>query len=109
MKMGSPSMGGSKRRVSSRGLGGALREQRARLYIIRRVYFTIIMFSSLAFFLFLSLLHRFARIMLLSSKIWKPEENLLTRWVFLDCWEYSREIRVHPNQDYWFYTYKTKI
>ncbi|CAJ1976694.1 unnamed protein product [Sphenostylis stenocarpa] len=36
MKMGSPSMGGSKRRLSSRGLGGALREQRARLYIIRR-------------------------------------------------------------------------
>ncbi|KAG5075449.1 hypothetical protein JHK84_056680 [Glycine max] len=34
--MGSPSMGGSKRRLSSRGLGGALREQRARLYIIRR-------------------------------------------------------------------------
>ncbi|KAG4382737.1 hypothetical protein AAZX31_14G137600 [Glycine max] len=36
MKMGSPSMGGSKRRLSSRGLGGALREQRARLYIIKR-------------------------------------------------------------------------
>ncbi|KAH1139233.1 hypothetical protein AAZX31_10G193200 [Glycine max] len=36
MKMGSPSMGGSKRRLSSRGLGGALRERRARLYIIRR-------------------------------------------------------------------------
>ncbi|XP_047164078.1 small polypeptide DEVIL 4-like [Vigna umbellata] len=36
MKMASPSMGGSKRRLSSRGLGGALREQRARLYIIRR-------------------------------------------------------------------------
>ncbi|KAG4968620.1 hypothetical protein JHK87_034271 [Glycine soja] len=34
--MGSPSMGGSKRRLSSRGLGGALRQQRARLYIIRR-------------------------------------------------------------------------
>ncbi|KAG4997218.1 hypothetical protein JHK85_028657 [Glycine max] len=33
--MGSPSMGGSKRRLSSRGLGGALRQQRARLYIIR--------------------------------------------------------------------------
>ncbi|KAG4377662.1 hypothetical protein GLYMA_18G179025v4 [Glycine max] len=30
--MGSPSMGGSKRRLSSRRLGGALREQRARLY-----------------------------------------------------------------------------
>ncbi|XP_003535972.3 uncharacterized protein [Glycine max] len=29
-------MGGSKRRLSSRGLGGALRQQRARLYIIRR-------------------------------------------------------------------------
>ncbi|KAG5140902.1 hypothetical protein JHK84_034670 [Glycine max] len=34
--MGNPSMGGSKRRLSSRGLGGALRQQRARLYIIRR-------------------------------------------------------------------------
>ncbi|KAI4357862.1 hypothetical protein L6164_001785 [Bauhinia variegata] len=29
-------MGASKRRLSSRGLGGALREQRAKLYIIRR-------------------------------------------------------------------------
>ncbi|XP_073304290.1 small polypeptide DEVIL 4-like [Primulina huaijiensis] len=28
--------GNFKRRVSSRGLGGVLREQRARLYIIRR-------------------------------------------------------------------------
>ncbi|OAY31262.1 small polypeptide DEVIL 4 [Manihot esculenta] len=36
MKMSSTSMGGSKRRISSRGLGAALREQRARLYIIRR-------------------------------------------------------------------------
>ncbi|XP_027367460.1 uncharacterized protein LOC113873510 [Abrus precatorius] len=36
MKMGSPTIGGSKRRVSSRGLGGVIREQRARLYIIRR-------------------------------------------------------------------------
>ncbi|XP_052199896.1 small polypeptide DEVIL 6-like [Diospyros lotus] len=37
MKMNSTSMGGSKRRISSsRGLGGALREQRTRLYIIRR-------------------------------------------------------------------------
>nr|XP_025679930.1 uncharacterized protein LOC112779797 [Arachis hypogaea] len=40
MKMGSASatMGGSKRRMSSssRGFGGVLREQRARLYIIRR-------------------------------------------------------------------------
>ncbi|XP_021910421.1 uncharacterized protein LOC110824167 [Carica papaya] len=37
MKMNSASMGGSKRRLSSsRGLGGVLREQRARLYIIRR-------------------------------------------------------------------------
>ncbi|GMN38819.1 hypothetical protein TIFTF001_008047 [Ficus carica] len=39
MKMSSSAtMGGSKRRLSSpsRGLGGALREQRARLYIIRR-------------------------------------------------------------------------
>ncbi|KAG4924923.1 hypothetical protein JHK82_050782 [Glycine max] len=32
--MGSPSMGGSKRRLSSRRLGGALREQRARLYSV---------------------------------------------------------------------------
>ena len=37
MKMGSAAtMGGSKRRLSSRGVGGVLREQRARLYIIRR-------------------------------------------------------------------------
>ncbi|XP_008367022.1 small polypeptide DEVIL 4-like [Malus sylvestris] len=40
MKMGSSgSMAGSKRRLSSssgKGLGGVLREQRARLYIIRR-------------------------------------------------------------------------
>uniref|UniRef100_A0A2P2MEM6 Uncharacterized protein LOC105123669 n=1 Tax=Rhizophora mucronata TaxID=61149 RepID=A0A2P2MEM6_RHIMU len=37
MKMGSgSSMGGSKRRLSSKGLGAVLREQRARLYIIRR-------------------------------------------------------------------------
>lgn len=36
MKMSSASMGGSKRRLSSRGLGGILREQRGRLYIIRR-------------------------------------------------------------------------
>ncbi|XP_024008442.1 uncharacterized protein LOC112084076 [Eutrema salsugineum] len=37
MKMGSSqSMGGSKRRVSSRGLGAVLKEQRAKLYIIRR-------------------------------------------------------------------------
>ncbi|XP_023529448.1 uncharacterized protein LOC111792302 [Cucurbita pepo subsp. pepo] len=38
MKMNSGgSIGGSKRRLSSgRGLGGAVREQRARLYIIRR-------------------------------------------------------------------------
>nr|GLL29797.1 uncharacterized protein LOC110824167 [Ipomoea trifida] len=36
--MMSSSMGGSKRRISSssRGLGGVLRKQRARLYIIRR-------------------------------------------------------------------------
>nr|GLL43457.1 uncharacterized protein LOC106777433 [Ipomoea trifida] len=35
--MGSTTMSASKRRInSSRGLGGALREQRARLYIIRR-------------------------------------------------------------------------
>ncbi|XP_055805578.1 small polypeptide DEVIL 4 [Solanum dulcamara] len=36
MKMGSTNMGSSKRRVSSRGVGGVLREQRAKLYIIRR-------------------------------------------------------------------------
>ncbi|XP_022882308.1 uncharacterized protein LOC111399280 [Olea europaea var. sylvestris] len=36
MKMNNTNMGSSKRRVSSRGLGGLLREQRARLYIIRR-------------------------------------------------------------------------
>ncbi|XAR65389.1 hypothetical protein NMG60_11009505 [Bertholletia excelsa] len=34
--MSSGSMGGSKRRISSRGLGGVLREQRTRIYIIRR-------------------------------------------------------------------------
>ncbi|XP_022968355.1 uncharacterized protein LOC111467617 [Cucurbita maxima] len=36
MKMNSASIGGSKRRVSSRGLGEVIRQQRARLYIIRR-------------------------------------------------------------------------
>ncbi|XP_010265261.1 PREDICTED: uncharacterized protein LOC104603042 [Nelumbo nucifera] len=36
MKMSSATIGGSKRRLSSRGLGGILREQRGRLYIIRR-------------------------------------------------------------------------
>ncbi|XP_057485414.1 small polypeptide DEVIL 4-like [Actinidia eriantha] len=36
MKMSSGSMGGSKRRIASRGFGGVLREQRAKLYIIRR-------------------------------------------------------------------------
>ncbi|KAL9420428.1 small polypeptide DEVIL 6-like [Citrus sinensis] len=37
MKMSSASMGASKRRsLSSRGFGGVLREQRAKLYIIRR-------------------------------------------------------------------------
>ncbi|XP_057443574.1 small polypeptide DEVIL 4-like [Lotus japonicus] len=38
MKMGSVTIGGSKRRISSsnRGFGGVLREQKARLYIIRR-------------------------------------------------------------------------
>ncbi|XP_051145268.1 small polypeptide DEVIL 4-like [Andrographis paniculata] len=35
MKM-STSNSSSKKRISSRGLGGLLREQRARLYIIRR-------------------------------------------------------------------------
>ncbi|XP_059655553.1 small polypeptide DEVIL 4-like [Cornus florida] len=34
--MSSNNIGGNKRRISSRGLGGVLREQRARLYIIRR-------------------------------------------------------------------------
>ncbi|XP_030471795.1 small polypeptide DEVIL 4-like [Syzygium oleosum] len=35
--IGSPSCGGApKRRALSRGVGGAIREQRARLYIIRR-------------------------------------------------------------------------
>lgn len=33
---GSSSMEGSKKRISSKGLGGVLREQRAKLYIIRR-------------------------------------------------------------------------
>ncbi|KAF7133415.1 hypothetical protein RHSIM_Rhsim09G0112000 [Rhododendron simsii] len=37
MKMStSSSRGGSKRRISSRGLGGALKEQKTKLYIIRR-------------------------------------------------------------------------
>ncbi|KAJ6902965.1 hypothetical protein NC651_020448 [Populus alba x Populus x berolinensis] len=36
MKMNSARMGSSKRRISSKGLGAVLREQRARLYIIRR-------------------------------------------------------------------------
>jgi len=36
MKMASPSLGGSKRRLSSRGLEGAFRQQRARHTIIRR-------------------------------------------------------------------------
>ena len=36
MKMGSTTMGGNKRRLSTRGLGGVLKEQRAKLYIIRR-------------------------------------------------------------------------
>ncbi|XP_011077282.1 uncharacterized protein LOC105161330 [Sesamum indicum] len=36
MKMSSSNSSSSKRRISSRGLGGVLREQRARLYIIRR-------------------------------------------------------------------------
>jgi hypothetical protein len=36
MKINSASMGSSKRRISSKGLGAVLREQRARLYIIRR-------------------------------------------------------------------------
>ncbi|KAF1878909.1 hypothetical protein Lal_00047581 [Lupinus albus] len=37
MKMGNATIGGSKRRVSNKGVGGVLREQRAKLYIIRRV------------------------------------------------------------------------
>ncbi|XP_021723935.1 uncharacterized protein LOC110693867 [Chenopodium quinoa] len=36
MKLSSPSMGGSKRKFVNRGLSGMVREQRARLYIIRR-------------------------------------------------------------------------
>ncbi|XP_031501208.1 small polypeptide DEVIL 4-like isoform X1 [Nymphaea colorata] len=36
METTSNGLGSSKRRLSSRGLGGALREQRARLYIIRQ-------------------------------------------------------------------------
>ncbi|XP_015577990.1 small polypeptide DEVIL 4-like [Ricinus communis] len=37
MKMNTAaSIGSSKRRLSSRGLGSAFREQKARLYIIRR-------------------------------------------------------------------------
>ncbi|KAJ6431900.1 hypothetical protein OIU84_019220 [Salix udensis] len=36
MKMNSAGMGGSRRRISSKGLGAVLREQRAKLYIIRR-------------------------------------------------------------------------
>ncbi|QCE07876.1 DVL protein [Vigna unguiculata] len=47
MKMASPSMGGSKRRLSGRGLGGALREQRARLYIIRSFLFCSSLFDAL--------------------------------------------------------------
>ncbi|XP_074324793.1 small polypeptide DEVIL 4-like [Apium graveolens] len=33
---GTSSIRGSKRRIASKGLGGVLRQQRARLYIIRR-------------------------------------------------------------------------
>ncbi|XP_058182840.1 small polypeptide DEVIL 4-like [Rhododendron vialii] len=37
MKMSSNnSIGGSKKRISSKGLGGVLKEQKTRLYIIRR-------------------------------------------------------------------------
>uniref|UniRef100_A0A7C9CEZ8 ROTUNDIFOLIA like 8 n=1 Tax=Opuntia streptacantha TaxID=393608 RepID=A0A7C9CEZ8_OPUST len=36
MKMSSPAMGGSKRKLVNRGLSSVVREQRARLYIIRR-------------------------------------------------------------------------
>ncbi|XP_058182839.1 small polypeptide DEVIL 4-like [Rhododendron vialii] len=36
MKMSSSNMGGSKRKISSKGLGGLLKEQKTRLYIIRR-------------------------------------------------------------------------
>ncbi|KAJ7954058.1 ROTUNDIFOLIA like [Quillaja saponaria] len=36
MKMGSATIEVSKRKLSSRGVGGVLREQKARLYIIRR-------------------------------------------------------------------------
>ncbi|XP_022845396.1 uncharacterized protein LOC111368403 [Olea europaea var. sylvestris] len=34
--MSGMSIGNSKRRISSRGIGGVLREQRAKIYIIRR-------------------------------------------------------------------------
>ncbi|WOH07740.1 hypothetical protein DCAR_0727173 [Daucus carota subsp. sativus] len=36
MSHGSSGIRGSKRRIASKGLGGVLRQQRARLYIIRR-------------------------------------------------------------------------
>ncbi|XP_021292435.1 uncharacterized protein LOC110422745 [Herrania umbratica] len=36
MKMKNSTIGGSKRRCSCKGIGGFLREERGRLYIIRR-------------------------------------------------------------------------
>ncbi|KAE9612180.1 hypothetical protein Lalb_Chr06g0170221 [Lupinus albus] len=36
MKIGNANMVGSKKRLSNRGMGGVLREQKAKLYIIRR-------------------------------------------------------------------------
>ncbi|KAK7279566.1 hypothetical protein RJT34_24619 [Clitoria ternatea] len=45
--MGSATMGGSKRRLSSRGFGGVLREQRAKLYIIRRCVVMLLLTDSL--------------------------------------------------------------
>ncbi|KAK9705058.1 hypothetical protein RND81_07G030600 [Saponaria officinalis] len=36
MKFSNSAMGGSKRKFVNRGLSGVVREQRARLYIIRR-------------------------------------------------------------------------
>ncbi|CAF2108686.1 unnamed protein product [Brassica oleracea var. botrytis] len=41
----SQSMGGSKRRVSGRGLGAVLKEQRAKLYIIRRCVVMLLCWS----------------------------------------------------------------
>lgn len=54
MKMGSTqSMGGSKRRVSSKGLGAVLKEQRAKLYIIRRCVVMLLCWHDWSFSIFL--------------------------------------------------------